>query len=76
MTTYKLNKFEAFTVILKHCSQAMKNRVKEASDCETDIRNDPFELLEAIKTEMFGQVRAKCECNQITDASLQFFSTK
>ena len=76
MTVYKLNKFEAFTVMLKHCSQAMKNRVKEASNYETDIRNNPFKLLEAIKTKIFGQVRAKYKYNQVTNMLLQFFSTK
>ena len=29
LTTYESNKSEAFTVMLKHCSQTMKNRIKE-----------------------------------------------
>ena len=66
---YESNKFEAFTVILKHCSQIMKNRSEEVTNCETEIRNNPFKLLEAIKTKMFGQVQAKYKYNQVTDTS-------
>ena len=67
---------EAFTAMLKHCSQAMKNRIEEATNYETEIRNNPFILLETIKSKMFGQIRAKYEYNQVTDTLLQFFGTK
>ena len=54
----------------------MKNRVKEATNYEMEIRNNPFKLPKEIKTKMFGQVRAKYKYNQVTNTLLQFFGTK
>ena len=54
----------------------MKNRIEEATNYETEIQNNPFILLEAIKSKMFRQIQTKYKYNQVTDTLLQFFSTK
>ena len=46
----------------------MKNRTQEQSNFESEIRNDPFKLLESIKEKMCDPARAKHEYASLTDA--------
>ena len=54
----------------------MYNRIEEVSNFESEIRNDPFKLLELIEMKMYGQMRAKYKYFQVTDTLLQFLTTK
>jgi hypothetical protein len=54
----------------------VQNRIEESTNFKSDIRNDPFLLMETIKMKMYGQVRAKYEFVQHTDIILQFLSLK
>ena len=74
--TYTENKFKAYTVIFGYCNKTMQNRIEEAINFKTDIWNDPFVLLETIKLNMYGQVRARYEFVQPTDTITQFLSLK
>ena len=74
--TYEENKFKAYTIVFGYCNRTMQNRIKESTNFESDIQNNPFLILETIKLKMYGQVRAKYEYVQPTDTILQFLSLK
>ena len=40
--TYAENKFKAYTIIFEYCNNTMQNRIKEATNFESDIRNNYF----------------------------------
>ena len=71
-----MNKYKAFTIIYNYCNQTMKNRIEESKNYESEIRNNPFKMLEVIKIKMYGQVRAKYEYTQVTDTLVQLINTK
>ena len=54
----------------------MQNRIKETTNFESDIWNNPFVLLKTIKLKMYGQVWVKYEFIKPTDTILQFLSLK
>ena len=55
----KTNMKKAYALIFQeHCSRTMQIRVKELSDFETDIQDDPIKLLEAIGRLMHEPIRA------------------
>ena len=47
--TYEANKVKAYGFLFEHCSKAMKNKIEIRDDFESDIKNDPIELLNAIE---------------------------
>ena len=49
---------KAFALILNnYCSKVMKHRVEEKSDYETNVCDDPVELLKRIKEYMYIPTR-------------------
>ena len=50
------------------CSTLMKNRIKEKSDFETKVRNDPNVTLDCMRECMCVSARSKCECNTLTES--------
>jgi len=55
-------------IIANCCSKTMQNRVEEHPDCESKIRDNPIELLEAIKSLMHDPIRARYPFVSVTDA--------
>ena len=64
---YDDNKKKAYATIFGLCNKVMKSRIEEMSTFDTTIRNDPFELLNAIKEKMYDPARAKYEFVSLTD---------
>ena len=48
----KDNKAKEFAWIMTHCSDVMKQRIKEKPDYELDAWNNPVDLLKRIKKEL------------------------
>ena len=46
--TYENNKIKAYALLWERCAKAMKNKIEARSDY-VRIKNDPIELLKAIK---------------------------
>ena len=56
---FETNKSKAYALIYERCNVTMQHRVEEHPDYESKIRNDPIELLKAIKVLMHDPVRAR-----------------
>ena len=64
---YKENRVKAYALIFGYCNKTMQHRIEETGYFETTIRNDPFKLLEEIKTKMYDPARAKYEYISLTE---------
>lgn len=51
------------------CDKTMQNRIQEHPDCESKIRDDPIELLKAIKVPMHDPTRVKCPHASLVEAT-------
>jgi hypothetical protein len=68
---------KAYSLIYQNfCTTAMQSRIKEHPEFESKIRDDPIELLKAIKILMQDTVRAKYNYASVTDAFWRILSTK
>ena len=76
MSTHKANEHKAFAMVHSCCNKTIQSRIKEWKNCKSEMKNDPFKMLEVIKLKTHGQAQAKCECTQATDTSVQFVNTK
>lgn len=74
--TYAANKCKAFTTMHNCHNKTMQNQITETRKQETNIRNNTFKLLNIIKMKMCRQVHAKYKWTQLTDATIQFITTK
>ena len=59
MRIFESNKSKAYALIYERCNTTMQHRVEEHPEFENKIRNDPIELLKAIKVLMHDPVRAR-----------------
>ena len=67
---YDENKKKAFAWTHESlCNKAMKSRLEEMSNFDSEIRNDPFKLLDATKDKMCDPARAKCECASLRSSA-------
>ena len=58
--TLETNLRRAYVLILStYCNGTMQHRIEEHPDFESEIQNDPIELLKAIKIVMHDPIRAK-----------------
>ena len=48
-STYRANKYKAYTIILNYSNKTLQKRIEEAKDFESNVRNDPLKLLEQTK---------------------------
>ena len=71
------NMHRVYALIVKdYCSKAMQHRVEEHPDYESKIKNDPIELLKAIKILMHDPVRARYPFASLTDAFSQMYGVR
>ena len=73
---YKANTIKAYSLIYDTCSLSMQNRVNEHPDFDTTIKNNPVELLKAIKLLMHDPVRARYAYASLTDTIERLMQTK
>ena len=66
------NKTKAYSLIYStYCNRVMQLRVEEHKDYESTIKNDPIELLKAIRVLMHDPARAKYPFASMTEALLR-----
>ena len=67
--TLNENLLKAYALIFSnYCSKTIQNRIEEHPDFESVIRDDPIELLKAIKVLMHETARARYPLASLTDA--------
>jgi hypothetical protein len=49
VSTYKSNKTKAYSLFMGRCSKAMKSKIELRSDFADKIKDNPIELVKAIK---------------------------
>ena len=73
---YENNMIKAYATIFDYCSKTIQARIRESSDYESTIRNNPIELMKAIKELMHSPVRAKYAFATLTDAFERLLNIK
>ncbi len=69
------NKTKAYSLIYSnYCNRVMQLRVEEHKDFESKIKNDPIELLKAIRILMHDPARAKYPFASMTEALMRVLS--
>ena len=64
---YDDNKKKGYAFILTYCNTTMQTRIESDSDFESKIKNNPFELLKAIKKKMYDPSKTKYPLATFTD---------
>jgi Reverse transcriptase (RNA-dependent DNA polymerase) len=68
---------KAYALIFgSYCNKTMQNRVEEDTNFETTIRDDPIELLKAIKPLMHDPARAKYPFASLTESIVRMINTR
>ena len=71
-----MNLIKAYSLIFDTCSIGMQSWVMEHPDYENKIKNDPIELLKAIKILMHDPVRARYALTSLTDTVERLMNLK
>ena len=75
--TLETNLGRAYALILStYCNGMMQHRIKEHTDFESMIQNDPIELLKAIKIVMHDPIRVKYPSASLTEALMRTLNIK
>jgi hypothetical protein len=74
--TYKSNKTRAYGLIWERCHTNMKNQIEERDDFKTVIRNDPVELLKAIKQHALNYQEHRYDMAIIADSMKTWINCK
>jgi hypothetical protein len=68
---------KAYAMIYEfHCTKGMQSAIKEHPKFDSEIKNNPIELLKSIKVLMHEPVKARYPLASLTDALLRFANTK
>jgi hypothetical protein len=68
---------KAYAMIYEfHCTKGMQSAIKEHPKYESEIKNNPIELLKSIKVLMHEPVSARYPLASLTDALLRFAAIK
>ncbi len=73
--TYENNKTKAYALFWERCAKAMKNKIEARSDYQK-IKNDPIELLIAIKEHVLNYQENQYSMSIILDAMWTHLGTK
>jgi hypothetical protein len=63
-------------IYLQHCNKTIQDRIHAHPDFETKIKNDPIELLKAIKILINDPVRARHPYASVTEAMTRFMTCR
>lgn len=74
--TYNNNLTKAYAFLWERCSKAMKNKIEARKDFATKIKDDPIELLKAIKEHALNYQENKLDMVIILDAMRALHNTK
>ena len=73
---YCSNKGNAYVLLFERCNKAMQNKIQSRKDFSTMIKNNPIELLKAIKEQLIKFQENKYEMRVIADALQNIISAK
>ena len=73
---YEENKAKAYAMIFNGCNKAIQNRITESEDFKSKIRDNPIELLRAIRKKMYDPERAKYEWAVLTESLERILGTR
>jgi hypothetical protein len=65
-----------YLIYLQHCNKTIQDRIHAHPDFETKIKNDPIELLKAIKILINNPVRARYPFASATEAMTRFMTCR
>ena len=65
---YDSNMGNAYALLFGRCNKAMQNKIQSRTDFESNIKNDPIELLKAINEHAMSYQENKYEMSAIADA--------
>jgi hypothetical protein len=67
---------DVFLIYLQHCDKTIQDRIHTHPDFETKIKNDPIELLKAIKILINDPVQARYPYASVTEAMTRFMACR
>ena len=73
---YKDNKYKAYALIWGQCNSAMKSKVQSRKDYYTDIKDNPIELLKAIKQHATNYSDIQYDMRTAEDAMTSFLTIR
>ena len=73
---YDNNMLEACTELWERCNKAIKALIEVRIDYESNIHNNPIELLKAIKEHVLNYQELRCDMVIISDTFRVFFDCK
>ena len=74
--TYDNNKLKAYALFWERCSKAMKNKIQNLQDFESNIEDNPIELMKKIKIHSINYQEDKYAIEIVVDALFNFLHTK
>ena len=66
--THKKELAKSCALMLSHCSAVMKSRIEALPNYESEIRDNPVKLPEAIQNKMHDPERNRHPCESVTEA--------
>jgi len=76
VTTFEKNKPKVFSFLLNHCSKGLKDKIQARSNYENEIKDNPIELLKAIKQHALNFQEQRYDMAIMYDAFTTLFTTK
>ena len=73
---YEANIYKAYAEIWERCSRSMKSKIEARVDYETNIYDNPINLLQAIKEHSLQYEETRYEMKIIVDAFENYFNCK
>jgi len=73
---YKDNKFKAYALIWGQCNSAMKSKIQSRKDYESQVKDDPIELLKAIKQHATNYSDIQYDMRTAEDSMTSFLTIK
>jgi len=75
VSQYEQNKVKAYALIWERCSKGMQNKVESRTDFVSRIKDEPIELLKAIKEHSLNYQETRYVMSIVTDAFCHMMTT-
>ena len=74
--TYTGNMTKSYALIWERCTKGMQNKIQTRTDFETNIENDPIELLKAVKEHALNYQEHRYAMSIVLDSFMTMMPTK
>ena len=74
--TFEENEFKAYADLWEHCAKALKAKIEARTDFQSNIFNNPINLLRSIKEHSLSYEEDRYEMATIADAFKDYFNCK